>query len=68
VISWFRLKSCCIQTGSLLCRYAEGQKGTINKRAVTTVALLCGPPSLEEDTCMPALKALGYTDANIIRY
>jgi hypothetical protein len=51
-----------------LCRYAEGQKGTINKRAVTTVALLCGPPSLEEDTCMPALKALGYTDANIIRY
>jgi nitrate reductase (NAD(P)H) len=50
------------------CFAAEGTKGTINVRALTTVALLCGPPSLEEDTCIPALKALGYTDANIIRY
>ena len=33
-----------------------------------TVALLCGPPSLEEDTCIPALKELGYPMENIIRY
>jgi len=37
-------------------------------RNLNTVALLCGPPSLEEDTCVPALKALGYTDDMIIRY
>jgi nitrate reductase (NAD(P)H) len=33
-----------------------------------TVALLCGPPSLEEDTCIPALKELGYENENIIQY
>jgi nitrate reductase (NAD(P)H) len=33
-----------------------------------TIALLCGPPSLEEDTCIPALKELGYLMDSIIRY
>jgi len=50
------------------CFPATGTKGTINVRNLNTVALLCGPPSLEEDTCIPALKALGYTDDMIIRY
>lgn len=50
------------------CFPAKGSKGTINVRAVNTVALLCGPASMEEDTCVPALKALGYSEANIIRY
>lgn len=40
-----------------------------NSRAQSkTVALLCGPPSLEEDTCIPALKELGYENENIIQY
>jgi nitrate reductase (NAD(P)H) len=36
-----------------------------NKR---TVALLCGPPLFETETCVPALKALGYAAEDIIRY
>ena len=50
------------------CFPAEGTKGTINVRPLNTVALLCGPPAFEEDTCIPALKALGYSDESIIRY
>lgn len=36
-----------------------------NKR---TVALLCGPPLFETETCVPALKALGYAAEDIVRY
>ena len=36
--------------------------------ALRTVALLCGPPSMEEDTAIPALKELGYAAEDIVRY
>ena len=29
---------------------------------------MCGPPAFEEDTCIPALKELGFMDEDIIRY
>ena len=32
------------------------------------IAVMCGPPAFEEDTCIPALKALGYPEDAIIRY
>lgn len=32
------------------------------------VAVMCGPPSFEEDTCIPALEKLGYPKETIIRY
>lgn len=50
------------------CFSAEGKKGTIRVRDLNIVALLCGPPSLEEDTCIPALRELGYSDDKVIRY
>jgi nitrate reductase (NAD(P)H) len=34
----------------------------------TSVAIMCGPPAFEEDTCMPALKELSFPDEDIIRY
>jgi len=32
------------------------------------VAIMCGPPAFEEDTCIPALETLGYPKESIIRY
>jgi len=32
------------------------------------VAVMCGPPAFEEDTCIPALEKLGYPKESIIRY
>lgn len=32
------------------------------------VAVMCGPPAFEEDTCVPALLELGYPKEAIIRY
>ena len=33
-----------------------------------TLALLCGPPLFETETCVPALLELGYAKENIVRY
>tara|TARA_B100000482_G_scaffold98748_1_gene71107 strand:- start:1547 stop:4120 length:2574 start_codon:yes stop_codon:yes gene_type:complete len=63
-------------------KHWSGSTGRVNKQMIEqhcfpahksqaqfkTVALLCGPPSLEEDTCIPALKELGYGSENIIQY
>ena len=45
-----------------------GLHGFDTSKDGTSVAVMCGPPAFEEDTCIPALKELGFMDEDIIRY
>jgi len=45
-----------------------GLQGFDASKDGTSVAVMCGPPAFEEDTCIPALKELGFVDDDIIRY
>ena len=54
-----RVSKKMIEQNCFAAGYAENKK---------TIALLCGPPLFEIETCVPALKELGYAKEDIVRY
>lgn len=43
-------------------------RGDILEDGLLPYALLCGPPGFIDEGCIPALKALGYTDDRIVKF
>ena len=48
--------------------FTSGAAASASANGTSHVAVMCGPPAFEEDTCVPALLELGYPKEAIIRY